>query len=51
MRKTIFTSESVSLRRPFYTATAAYDHFGQDDLDVSWEQTDMKYILKEAVRI
>ncbi|MPM19658.1 S-adenosylmethionine synthase [bioreactor metagenome] len=43
--------QKLNLRRPFYTATAAYGHFGRNDLDVSWEQTDMKDILKEAVRI
>lgn len=43
--------QKLNLRRPIYTATAAYGHFGRDDLDVTWEQTDMKDILKEAIKI
>lgn len=43
--------QKLNLRRPIYTATAAYGHFGRDDLDVTWEQTDMKDILKETVKI
>ena len=42
--------QKLDLRRPIYTATAAYGHFGRDDLNVSWERTDMKDILKETVK-
>src|ERR687884_977335 len=32
--------EDLRLRRPIYRATAAYGHFGRDDEDFTWEQTD-----------
>ncbi len=34
------------LRRPIYRQTAAYGHFGRDDLDLPWEKTDKASILK-----
>jgi S-adenosylmethionine synthetase len=30
----------LNLRRPIYRATAAYGHFGRDDIDAPWERTD-----------
>ena len=30
----------LNLRRPIYKATAAYGHFGRDDIDAPWERTD-----------
>ena len=30
----------LKLRRPIYRATAAYGHFGRDDIDAPWEHTD-----------
>ena len=30
----------LSLRAPIYKQTAAYGHFGRDDLDLPWERTD-----------
>jgi S-adenosylmethionine synthetase len=30
----------LDLRRPIYQATAAYGHFGRDDIDAPWERTD-----------
>jgi len=30
----------LDLVRPIYKATAAYGHFGREDLDLSWERTD-----------
>ena len=30
----------LDLRRPIYTQTAAYGHFGRDDIDLPWEKTD-----------
>ncbi len=30
----------LDLRRPIYRQTAAYGHFGRDDLDLPWEKTD-----------
>ena len=39
-----------NLRRPIYRQTAAYGHFGRDDLDLPWEKTDKADILrKEAL--
>ena len=32
--------EALDLRRPIYRQTAAYGHFGRDDLDLPWERTD-----------
>lgn len=32
--------EQLDLRRPIYEQTASYGHFGRDDLNLSWEQTD-----------
>ncbi len=37
----------LDLRRPIYKQTAAYGHFGRDDLDLSWEKTDKVEILKK----
>jgi S-adenosylmethionine synthetase len=41
--------ERLDLRRPIYGRTAAYGHFGRDDLDLPWERTDQAAALKEAV--
>ncbi len=35
------------LRRPIYRQTAAYGHFGREDLDLPWEKTDKVEILKK----
>ncbi|MDG5473555.1 methionine adenosyltransferase [Jeotgalibacillus sp. ET6] len=37
----------LNLRRPIYKQTAAYGHFGRNDLDLPWEQTDKADALKE----
>ncbi len=37
---------SLDLIRPIYKATAAYGHFGREDLDLSWEKTDKAEALK-----
>jgi len=39
--------QSLDLRRPIYRQTAAYGHFGRDDLDLPWEKTDKAEILKK----
>ncbi|MEB7823456.1 methionine adenosyltransferase [Staphylococcus chromogenes] len=39
----------LDLQRPIYKQTAAYGHFGRNDIDVPWEKTDKTEILKEAV--
>ncbi|HLY28564.1 MAG TPA: methionine adenosyltransferase, partial [Aggregatilineales bacterium] len=36
----------LDLRKPIYRQTAAYGHFGRDDLKVSWERTDKAEILR-----
>ena len=38
----------LKLRRPIYHQTAAYGHFGRDDLDLSWEKTDKAADLRAA---
>ncbi len=37
----------LDLRRPIYRATAAYGHFGRDDIDAPWERLDMVDTIKE----
>lgn len=37
----------LDLRRPIYKHTAAYGHFGRNDLDLPWEKTDKTDILKK----
>ncbi len=39
----------LDLRKPIYRRLAAYGHMGREDLDVSWEKTDMVDALKKAV--
>jgi S-adenosylmethionine synthetase len=36
----------LDLIQPIYKATAAYGHFGREDLDLSWERTDKAEALK-----
>ncbi len=38
----------LELRRPIYQQTAAYGHFGRDDLNLSWEQTNKADDLRKA---
>jgi S-adenosylmethionine synthetase len=38
----------LDLRRPIYTKTAAYGHFGRDDRDFTWERTDKADELRAA---
>jgi S-adenosylmethionine synthetase len=40
--------EKLDLRRPIYKQTAAYGHFGRQDLDLSWEKTDAAELLRKA---
>jgi len=37
----------LNLRRPIYLPTAAYGHFGREDLDLPWEKTDKADMLKK----
>jgi S-adenosylmethionine synthetase len=39
----------LDLRRPIYRATAAYGHFGRDDIDAPWERTDKAETLRQEV--
>ena len=36
----------LDLRRPIYKQTAAYGHFGRDDLDLPWEKLDKVELLR-----
>ncbi len=38
----------LDLRRPIYLKTAAYGHFGRDDIDAPWERTDKAEALRKA---
>ncbi|MHA6803381.1 methionine adenosyltransferase [Salinifilum ghardaiensis] len=38
----------LDLLRPLYRSTAAYGHFGRDDVDLPWERTDRVAALKSA---
>jgi len=39
--------EMLDLRRPIYKQTAAYGHFGRNDLDLPWEKIDKAEDLKK----
>jgi S-adenosylmethionine synthetase len=39
--------QELDLRRPIYRATAAYGHFGRDDIDAPWERTDKAELLRK----
>ena len=43
--------EYFDLKRPIYAQTAAYGHFGRNDLDLPWEKLDkaeeLRRLLKE----
>ena len=38
--------KDLDLRRPIYKQTAAYGHFGRDDVDLPWERTDRASVLR-----
>lgn len=38
----------LDLRRPIYSKTAAYGHFGREEPEFTWEKTDKAMLLKEA---
>ena len=41
------TIKMLNLRRPIYKQTAAYGHFGRNDLDLPWEKLDKVDVLKK----
>jgi len=41
--------DTLQLRRPIFRQTAAYGHFGRDDLNLPWEQLDKVDVLKAAI--
>ena len=41
--------EMLDLRRPIYQATAAYGHFGREEENFTWENTDKVALLKKAL--
>lgn len=43
--------KELDLRRPIYKQTAAYGHFGRNDIDIPWEKTDKAEILKKQASI
>jgi S-adenosylmethionine synthetase len=38
----------LGLRKPIYRQTAAYGHFGRDDIEFPWERTDKAAALRKA---
>ncbi len=40
--------QMLDLIRPIYKATAAYGHFGREDIDLSWEKTDKAEALADG---
>jgi len=43
--------DTLNLRRPIFKKTAAYGHFGRDDKDFTWENTDKAATLKKEAGI
>jgi S-adenosylmethionine synthetase len=43
--------QNLELRRPIYSKTAAYGHFGRSDHDFTWERTDKADALREAAGV
>lgn len=41
----------LGLRKPIYRKTAAYGHFGRDDIEFPWERTDKAAALKKAAGV
>jgi S-adenosylmethionine synthetase len=42
--------EQLNLLRPIYRKTAAFGHFGREDIDLPWEKTDKVAVLKAALK-
>ena len=41
----------LDLRRPIYKQTAAYGHFGRNDLNLPWEKLDRVEVLKKYLKV
>ena len=41
--------DTLDLRRPIFSRTAAYGHFGENVLDMTWERTDRTEALRALV--
>ncbi|HEX4666668.1 MAG TPA: methionine adenosyltransferase domain-containing protein, partial [Chthoniobacterales bacterium] len=42
--------KQLDLLRPIYSKTTNYGHFGKDDPEITWEQTDKVDELKRAAQ-
>lgn len=40
--------QMLDLRRPIYSKTAAYGHFGREEPEFTWEKTDKAALLRDA---
>jgi S-adenosylmethionine synthetase len=43
--------QTLRLQRPIYQATAVFGHFGREEPDFTWENTDKAAELREAVKL
>lgn len=43
--------KTLDLRRPIYSQTAAYGHFGRTDIDLPWEHTDKAELLRKEANL
>lgn len=41
----------LDLRKPIFRKTAAYGHFGRDDVDFAWERTNQADLLRDAAGV
>jgi S-adenosylmethionine synthetase len=41
--------ETLKLRRPIYSKTACYGHFGRGEKEFTWERTDKVLEMKKAI--
>ncbi len=46
-----FITQKLDLKRPIYSKTSCYGHFGRELSEFTWEKTDMIADLKSAVKI
>ena len=42
--------DTLDLKRPIYAQTAAYGHFGRDDIDLPWEHLDKVDVFKKLLK-